>query len=258
METSRRFPTAQRAVDSPASEPLLVTFYTTERCGAVRLSDGGGPFGFDITVAVQVDALVETYACDGIIETGTFLGDTTAYLARRYPSLPVRSIEIDEASAAFASRRLRDLPNCQVVCGDSADLLAKLVDGLERPLVYLDAHWEDAWPLREELRSVQRGIVGIDDFDIGHPRFGFDVYDGSACGVDLVAEALPEVDELYLGNPFADYGVPCLQVGRRTGTAYLCRGLDPAPMRSSPWFVRVPMTGGEPTLPTWGEGAGFS
>ena len=232
---------------------LIESFYTTERCGALRLSDGGGPFGFDITVALQIDHLIAAYGCDGIVETGTFLGDTTSYLARRYRTVPVRSIEVDDACVAFARRRLAGLDHCDVIAGDSAVALPAALADLKTPLVYLAAHWREAWPLEQELRAIRRGIVCIDDFDIGHPRFGFDAYNGTACGVDFVSRVLLDADELFVGNPFVEYGVPCLQVGRRTGTAYVPRCLDPEPLATSSWFVRVPLRDGRRRLPSWPE-----
>jgi hypothetical protein len=70
-------------------------FYRTGRAGARRLSGGGGPFGFDIAVALMVDELIRGYGCDAIAETGCFAGDTTFYLASRYPGRPVYSCDID-------------------------------------------------------------------------------------------------------------------------------------------------------------------
>ncbi|MEV7930435.1 hypothetical protein [Kitasatospora sp. NPDC088779] len=49
---------------------LLRTFYTVERAGSELLSDGGGPLGFDIQVALQLDYLIRGYQVDGIVETG--------------------------------------------------------------------------------------------------------------------------------------------------------------------------------------------
>jgi hypothetical protein len=249
MESSFAAPVGRAGADD--LEALVRCFYTTERLGAAGLSDGGGPFGFDVTVALQVEALIRAYACDGIVETGTFLGDTACYLARRWPQLPVRTIEIEPQTAAIAARRLRSLPNCQVIQGDSATLLSEALKGLERPLVYLDAHWQEAWPLVSELQSVTRGVVCVDDFDIGHPRFGFDVYGGVACDAQLIKSALPTLAELYVGNPLADYPLPCLQVGRRAGRAYLLRGLDARPLANSDWFVRVALDVARPAPPSW-------
>jgi len=229
---------------------LLLTFYTTARLGQEQLSDGGGPFGFDITTALQVDFLVDAYGCDGIVETGCFLGDTTEYLANRYPQLPVRTCDVAENHAAFTRHRLKQHQNATVLHGDSADLLPSLLDGLDRPLLYLDAHWREAWPLRDELTSVRRGVVAIDDFFIGHDRFGYDQYDGVVCGPELVAQSLPQAEELFVGNPYAKYAAPCLQTGRRAGTGYLAPGLDASLLARSDLFVRVPLRP-EVIMPPW-------
>lgn len=226
---------------------LLDQFYRVPRAGAVRLSDGGGPFGFDITVAIQVDHLVTTLDCDGIIETGCFLGDTTEYLSRRYSHLPIRTCDIDPQAAEFTRRRLTHMGNVSVRTGDSAALIAKLARGLRRPLYYLDAHWYDQWPLHSELATIDVGVVCIDDFDIGHARFGYDSYHGRPCDPHFVTAALPDLPQMWVGNPFFDYTVPCLQTGRRAGTGYLLRGL---PGRiDHPMFTLVPLR--PVLLPQW-------
>jgi hypothetical protein len=222
-------------------------FYRVPRAGAVRLSDGGGPFGFDITVAIQVEHLVTALDCDGIIETGCFLGDTTEYLARRYPHLPIRTCDIEPQAAEFTRQRLAGMGNVTVLTGDSAALLGQLAHGLRRPLYYLDAHWYEQWPLSAELASISVGVVCIDDFDIGHPRFGYDTYQGRPCDPHLVAAALPDLAAMWVGNPFFDYTVPCLQTGRRAGTGYLLRGLPGS--IDHPMFTPVPLR--PVRLPQW-------
>ncbi|MGN5633252.1 hypothetical protein [Streptomyces sp. AC154] len=217
---------------------LLRTFYSVPRAGK-GLSDGGGPFGFDITTALQVDFLMRAYGCDGVVESGTHCGDTTEYLARMYPALPIRTCEIDTTYAAVAKYRLRDLPNAEVHIGDSALLVPELVRGLDRPLVFLDAHWRVEWPLRTELSAVERGVVVVDDFDIGHPRFGYDHYQGVLCGPELIRNTLKSVTRMHIGNPLADYPLPCLQVGRRSGTGYLLRDLSDAAVAGKTWFAPV-------------------
>ncbi|MEW1550532.1 hypothetical protein [Streptomyces tsukubensis] len=231
---------------------LLLNFYTTPRLGQERLSDGGGPFGFDITTAFQIDYLIELYECDGIVETGAHMGDTTAYLARQYSHLPILSCDIVDYYVRFTQQRLANLGNATVLQGDSAFVLPDLLQGLKRPLVYLDAHWQDQWPLRDELAAVKSGVVAVDDFDIGHSRFGFDHYDGEECGPRLLAKALPDADEVFVGNPYASYPAPCLQTGRRSGTGYLARTLDTGPLARSNLFVRVPLRPAI-TMPSWGS-----
>ncbi|MGW2541299.1 ATP-binding protein [Kitasatospora sp. NPDC001574] len=225
-------------------------FYTTVRAGQVRLSDGGGPFGFDIQTALQVDYLIRVFDCDGVVETGTFLGDTADYLARAYPKLSVRSCEIDPAHAAVAAHRLERHDNAALVVGDSAAVLPQLLEGLRRPLLYLDAHWGEDWPLSRELAAVGSAVVAVDDFDIGHGRFGFDTYDGTACGPALVSQALPQLEHLYVGDPEAHYPLPCLQTGRRSGTGYLALGLDQSLIGASPMFRPVPLLP-QVVMPAW-------
>lgn len=216
---------------------ILECFYGTPRVGSFRLSDGGGPFGFDITVACQVEHLVRYGELDGIVETGSFVGDTLEYLGRRYPELPVLGIEINPDFAAVALQRTADLANVEVRVGDSAELLAGVLLDLHRPLVYLDAHWEEDWPLAVELGAITRGVVAVDDVNIANPRFGFDQYGDVRLDPDLLQVLRPDVD-WHVGTPDADYPHPCLQVGRRTGTAYAAmHGVDPEVFAHG-WFAR--------------------
>jgi hypothetical protein len=70
---------------------------------------------------------------------------------------------------------------------------------------------------------VTGGAVCVDDFYIGHPRFGYDTY-GRRCDAQLVADAMPGRDLMFVSNPFAAYPLPCLQTGRRAGVGYIPLG----------------------------------
>lgn len=219
------------------ADTTLAVFYRTERVGGVRSSDGGGPFGFDITVALIVDDLIMAYSCDAIVETGCFLGDTTSYLGRRYPELPVYSCDNDARHASFTQHRLRAISNVTVTCIDSPELVTAMVSRHVRPLLFLDAHWGERWPLGQELAAITTGIVMIHDFDIGHPRFSFDTYQGVACGPAVLASMPTPPARYFTPNPLADHPLPCLQTGRRAGVGIVAVGLDLGPLEAHPHLI---------------------
>jgi hypothetical protein len=222
----------QREVDRTVS-----VFYRTWRAGACRLSDGGGPFGFDIAVALLADDLITGYGCDVIAETGCFLGDTTAYLARRYPRLPLYTCDTDPGFCAFTTRRLANCPNVTVSCEDSAAMLARVSAGHGRVFAFLDAHWEMRWPLVAELDTLTAAVAVVHDFDIGHERFSFDTYHGIACGPGLLERMARPPGRYFVFDPAAALPVPCLQTGRRAGVAVITAGLDARPLDDSPYLA---------------------
>ena len=177
-----REPRRTRAID----EDVYHWFYRVERRSVVGLSDGGGPFGFDITAALQVDYLIDRYGCDAIVETGCHRGDTTEYLALRYPDIPLISCDIDAALAAQTRDRLGDNANVSIRHADSPDVVKEANGRYRRPFYYLDAHGGDDWPLAKEIQAIDRGIVCIDDFDIGHERYHYDTYNGVRCGPEIL------------------------------------------------------------------------
>lgn len=219
------------------TDTTLSIFYRTERVGAARLSDGGGPFGFDVTVALLVDDLLQQYHCDAIVETGCFLGDTASYLTRRYPQMPVYACDIDPSHVAFTRHRLAGHHTISVECVDSPALVAQISTRHQRPLFYLDAHWAPQWPLERELAAITTGLVVIHDFDIGHPRFSYDSYDGIICGPAVLARMPSPPARYYTPDPEADHPLPCLQTGRRAGVGILAVGLDPAQLEAHPHLL---------------------
>lgn len=213
-------------------------FYRVPRLGASELSDGGGPFGFDITTALEVEYLISRYRCDAFIETGSNMGDTTAYLAVQYPRLPIHSCDIEPRYAETARRRTAPCRNVSVELLDSRELLRQVAGRYQRPFFYLDAHWNEDWPLTGELELIRTGVVMVDDFNIGHPRFGFDAYGGRECGPELLKPFAARIPRYYTNNPDGLYELPCLQVGRRGGKAYFTLGLDADHLASNPrYFV---------------------
>ncbi|MGW7384464.1 hypothetical protein [Streptomyces sp. NPDC054794] len=104
------------------------------------------------------------------------------------------------------------------------------------PLIHLDAHGFEDWPLREELTAVTDGVVCVDDFDIGVPGYAYDTYDGVVCGPEVIKALDLDPVAAYVNSTDNVYGYPCLQTGRRGGRAYLVLGDLPDLLRHRRYF----------------------
>jgi hypothetical protein len=118
-----------------------------------------------------------------IVETGTFLGTTTEFFAQF--GVPVTTAEFNADLARQSSARLSKWKNVEVRAYDSVRVLQELarepIDRSVPTLFYLDAHWENHLPLREEAELAfthfAKAILLIDDFAVpDDPGYGFDDY----------------------------------------------------------------------------------
>jgi hypothetical protein len=155
------------------------------------------PFGFAMNgQTARLESVREIfYRCGirSIIETGTFRGTTTEWLAGF--GVPVMTIESHAPTFEFAVRRLGRLENVSVRLGSSSDILPGYLPSVGRAtstMIYLDAHWGGYLPLAEELaaicRCLDRFVVIVDDFEVpGDSGYTFDDY---GPGKALTAEYL--------------------------------------------------------------------
>lgn len=75
-----------------------------------------------------------------LVETGTFLGDTTWAMRRHFHH--IHTIEVAPVLAELARKRFRGDAMVTVIEGDSQDILPKLCAEIDRPcLFYLDGHY---------------------------------------------------------------------------------------------------------------------
>jgi hypothetical protein len=143
--------------------------------------------------------------CDAIVETGTYLGTSTAFFARH--RLPVHSCELREEYFAAALSQLTPFDNVTLYLSDSRRFLTELAadrrSDYQRPFFYLDAHWYDDLPLSDEIRIIQQRwrehIIMVDDFCVPEAGYSFDRYPNGLeltldhlqkQGVDLSATAI--------------------------------------------------------------------
>jgi predicted O-methyltransferase YrrM len=129
-----------------------------------------------------------------IVETGTYRGVTTAFLAGF--GVPVHTIEINARLHAYSRMRLRRCPNVTVHLGDSVNVLRTL-EPQPGAFFYLDAHWNSEGPLVDELTEIfnrwPKSVVMIDDFHV--PGDSYSWMD-SGPGKELVSEILGVYERL--------------------------------------------------------------
>jgi predicted O-methyltransferase YrrM len=119
-----------------------------------------------------------------IIETGTYRGTTTEYLAQM-SGLKVQTVELHPRHFGFARARFLWNHRVKCACGDSRPFLRRSLEteDCDNAVIfdYLDAHWNNDLPLKEEIEIVfagcRRAVVMIDDFQVpGDDGYDFDHY----------------------------------------------------------------------------------
>jgi hypothetical protein len=129
--------------------------------------------------------LLETFTFDAIVETGTWLGNTTGYLASM-SGLPVYTCESNRHFYALARKRLQHLENVRCSLDDSRSFLTRLSGtdlATQKVFFYLDAHFYEDLPLGQELEIVASRwrdfVIMVDDFAVpGDAGYGHDDYGG--------------------------------------------------------------------------------
>lgn len=140
----------------------------------------GQPFNGDIHLQDEFIRLKSHFNIKEVIETGTYHGDTTLWLAHNFDV--VHTIETNPTHINVAGPKLKDQKNVTLWVGSSAERLGDVIEHCEtvRPLIFLDAHWY-ANPVLKELDQIaelgSKPILVIHDFKVpDHPDFGYDVY----------------------------------------------------------------------------------
>ncbi len=154
----------------------------------------GGAFNGQERRREIVTALLTKLRPDAIIETGSFRGDTTAFLSGFGT---VHTAESNDRFFGFCQARFLFKRHVHVFRGDSRQVLRKLKPSLstQRCFIYLDAHWEKDLPFREELAILgdwADPIIMVDDFQVpDDPGYMYDSYEAGTLNLDYLPD-LPD------------------------------------------------------------------
>lgn len=114
----------------------------------------------------EFKALIQKYGIKTIVETGTWIGNTTEALTTLSDN--VYTVEINADSYHKACERLKENKNVKLFNMDSIDFLRQHMQKFERPILFfLDAHYPST-PLLGELNIIAENkikpIIVIHDF----------------------------------------------------------------------------------------------
>lgn len=158
---------------------------------------GSHAFNQDTVLQETFLRLVSKYGIQTAVETGTYMGQTTEFLAAAVPC-----VVTVEASAIYfeQAKKLDALSNVRRVLGSSAEMLPNLIRDTLGPRIYfLDAHWQRFNPLLGELEAIsafrEEPVILIHDFQVpGHPELGYDMFsEEQPICLDLVMPLLTRI-----------------------------------------------------------------
>lgn len=179
-------------------------------------------FNCDPVVAEEVLRLKERFGIKTAVETGTYHGTTTRWFAEHFDK--VYSAEINEQNYIIAKAKLMNQTNVEVLLGNSPVVLETILPKLEGEMLlfYLDAHWNQYWPLLDEMKVIAKThknncVIVIDDFKVPHRTFQYDSYGSTPNDVNFIEETM----KCVFDNPFYYYNNRSLRKGNPVGKIYI-------------------------------------
>jgi len=153
--------------------------------------------------------LVKDFERDVIIETGTYIGQSTIDFCRL--GIPVHTTEIRKDYQDKAKERTKEFDNVIYHLGDSAKIVKGLLPTLvnNKPIMFLDSHWYGDNSLENELKTIawfynsrpkNKPVLIFHDFKVpDRPEFGHDEFQGRPFEWSWVA---PYINRIYGAGHF--------------------------------------------------------
>jgi len=165
---------------------------------------------------------------DTIIETGTWLGNTTGFMAQN-SHLPVYSAEIIKRSHLIAKNRLKKLESIMLELSDSRSFLIRCSNNenlnKRRVFFYLDAHWYEDLPLFSEIEIISNTwdefVIMIDDFKVPDDKgYGYDDYGpNKSLSLDYIMPTIKKHDLCVFFPSISSTE----ETGAKRGCAIICK-----------------------------------
>lgn len=166
-------------------------------------------FNSDSKVCEEIIKLRDLFKIKCVVETGSYEGNTTRFLGENFEK--VLSVEITDHFLEISKKKCHDLKNVQIFKNSSQIFLSEILPSIEKEfktiMFYLDAHWENYWPLQDEILEISknlknRAIIIIDDFYVPNRNFQFDSYHDTKCDFSFVEN---EINLCYDENDYLYY-----------------------------------------------------
>jgi hypothetical protein len=172
-----------------------------------------------------VSEVFDRFEFEAIVETGTYRGTTTEYLRENYRR-PIYTVEHNRRLFGYVKRRFASEKDVHVFNDDSRPFLNALasshLNSARSVFIYLDAHWDDDLPLREEIeisfKAWPKAVILIDDFQVpGDDGYGFDAYSSeNTLSVSYLKKVgIPGIECFFPSGPSAE------ETGLRRGCVVL-------------------------------------
>jgi hypothetical protein len=154
-----------------------------------------------------VENLILNYGINCFVETGTHLAHTTEDMALCFPHLSMFTCEIDDNYFIQSEKKLKPYSNVTISKESSEKFINVLINNKflqDTPLFFLDAHWNDYWPLKDEVQLIsqlKRFVILIDDFLVpNQPQFETSPGGGGTVGIHRKQEDIRKCDINLIKN----------------------------------------------------------
>lgn len=157
--------------------------------------------------------LIIRFKINRFIETGIYEGETMMLVSQWFNEIYKGKgyfiFEIDNNKEYCNNARKMAENDRRVIIsqGDSVESLRFLIWRFILPwdhlLVFLDAHWEKYWPLRDEIKQLlylrSKPIILIDDYKTPGRNYAYDTWNYNDCGTEYIKDLIKDrVEKVYM------------------------------------------------------------